>query len=512
MALDSLDKRIEDLQKQIRLGYQQLEAAADAGAPLPIGSTKVDRLPTNTQNIRRGINRLEAEFRRLMDQKRSLSNLREDEVVDGLTSGIVAQDFPEPVSPSAQDGLELLYLTPEPDPINRTQAEISLLDEEITRIRREYRVSGGISSPQRDILNDKLDVKLAKKKELQLILAGANDETAGIVSQVNQGPQFKFPENGNEGPTIFSGCDIVPVITTQGKVIELGNIGTLSYSTHRDKFPVRTLGRTYARGYTRGGRTIAGTLVWTVFDTHALSQLADIFDFESGSDDLMSTVVPDQLPPFDITITYFSEVPSVDWKDTGRPKFKGAVMRLYGVEIVDEGQNHSISDLYVENVMQFVARDIEHMTPVEETAPLADGTGIMRVTPFSAGKFNGLDFSSADINTLNNVVDGTLSDKNKLEKQHSTLISVLVRLDQNDLSETEAVNELYASGIVTTNRDSIMDEISKLDGELSRIADQLHELDVRKDKQLAEIRYKNITDPTRNFRDNPYDYLRPREL
>lgn len=55
----------------------------------------------------------------------------------------------------------------------------------------------------------------------------------------------------------FSGCDInciVHVVGNDGvtEPVVIANAQTLSYSIHREKFPVRTLGRTYAAGFTRG--------------------------------------------------------------------------------------------------------------------------------------------------------------------------------------------------------------------------------------------------------------------
>jgi hypothetical protein len=43
-----------------------------------------------------------------------------------------------------------------------------------------------------------------------------------------------------------------------------------------------------------------------------------------------------------------------------------AILKLYGVEIVQEGQTHSINDIYSENIMQYVARDIDVMISYEE--------------------------------------------------------------------------------------------------------------------------------------------------
>jgi hypothetical protein len=68
----------------------------------------------------------------------------------------------------------------------------------------------------------------------------------------------------------------------------------------------------------------------------------------------MTTVLVDQLPPFDITLLFSNEVGD------------NSYMVLYGVEIVNEGQTMSIQDLMTENVMQFVARDVDPLQPVHE--------------------------------------------------------------------------------------------------------------------------------------------------
>lgn len=149
--------------------------------------------------------------------------------------------------------------------------------------------------------------------------------------------------------TSFSGCDINAIINLNGKLLQLGNLATLSYSIHREKQPVRTLGRIYPKAQVRGPLTIAGSLIFTVFDEHVLAQLRNVFDYEHNIPDLQKSLLPHQFPPFDIVVTFANEY--------GQQSF----LRIYGVEIVDEGQTHSVNDMVSENMMQYVAKDIDLM-------------------------------------------------------------------------------------------------------------------------------------------------------
>jgi hypothetical protein len=133
----------------------------------------------------------------------------------------------------------------------------------------------------------------------------------------------------------------------------LAEVQTLSVSTHREKSPVRSIGAVYPKAFCRGPRTIAGSIVFTVFHQHVLQELlqADPSDFEAFNP---STALIDQLPPFDITIAFANE-----YGYTSR-------MSILGVEFVNEGQTMSIQDLLLENVTQYVARDIDPMRAVSK--------------------------------------------------------------------------------------------------------------------------------------------------
>ena len=157
-----------------------------------------------------------------------------------------------------------------------------------------------------------------------------------------------FSVNGYDS---YSGCDIVvtaslPLKNKNGTENEdsiyftLGSLQTLSVSTHQDKRPVRSLGNINAKDYVMGQRTIAGSLVFAVFDKHF-------------ADNIMKSVevlIPDEIPAMDLTINFANEY--------GRR----SRMAIYGVKLINEGQVMSINDLYTENTYQFVALGMETLT------------------------------------------------------------------------------------------------------------------------------------------------------
>lgn len=145
----------------------------------------------------------------------------------------------------------------------------------------------------------------------------------------------------------FAGTDIVATINVPliGEPIVIGEIQTLSYSIHRPKIQVRTLGRINPKGFARSGRTIAGSLIFTVFDKHIVYKVLERIYGPNHR------IITDEMPPFDITVTFSNEY---------RQK---ARLSIYGVEIVNEGQTMSIEDMITENVMNYVATGIDLMTP-----------------------------------------------------------------------------------------------------------------------------------------------------
>lgn len=139
-------------------------------------------------------------------------------------------------------------------------------------------------------------------------------------------------------------------------VYELGTVQTISCQSHRPKAPVRSIGRSYVKGYTRGPRTIAGSMVFTVLNKHSLRELCRHMEEIVGEDSANSspTMLPDQLLPIDLTFLFANEYGSV------------SRMALYGVEFLNSGHTMSIEDLLLEEVLQFVARDMDPMADLAD--------------------------------------------------------------------------------------------------------------------------------------------------
>jgi hypothetical protein len=184
----------------------------------------------------------------------------------------------------------------------------------------------------------------------------------------------------------FSGADIV--CTFNGTVV--GTLAGITWSVTREKAPIYTMGSPNPRSFSRGKRGIAGSLMFTTFDRPALYNLiasnaakgdtfkiytrswnvlpntgsnqtrgqvaANLPSFDSVGSDIKK-VLPyygDQIPPFDITITYANEYG------------QAAVKSIYGVELLNEGSGASMDDIVIEETMTYVAREVGPMIPTAQ--------------------------------------------------------------------------------------------------------------------------------------------------
>lgn len=157
--------------------------------------------------------------------------------------------------------------------------------------------------------------------------------------------------------TSFSGVDmIVQFVFPGARPITIGTASTISYSSFREKRQVRTLSRISIKGTTKGPRTVSGSMIFTVINQHIVN---DILESLQKSQANKLTTVPvyanydklkiDELPPFDMVITFANEYG------------QSAKLIVYGITIIDDGMVLSIEDIFTENQMTFIARDIELM-------------------------------------------------------------------------------------------------------------------------------------------------------
>jgi hypothetical protein len=161
----------------------------------------------------------------------------------------------------------------------------------------------------------------------------------------------------------FSGADIhatmvIPrigengAIQEDGEVLELAELQTISYSMHRENSPIRTLGHVNPRGFIKGARTIAGSMIFTVFNEYAFYRISNYKKQLANSNGLYSPLA-DMLPPFDVVFSFFNEYGLA------------AKMKIFGITIVDEGQTMSIDDLITEQTYTFMARGIQPLIQLD---------------------------------------------------------------------------------------------------------------------------------------------------
>ena len=244
----------------------------------------------------------------------------------------------------------------------------------------------------------------------------------------------------------FSGCDITATIRlpayqlggqavfNKEKVFAIGTLQTISISTYNAKSPVKAVGFKNPIAVARGGRTIAGTLIFNqlhhhVFDENNWPSMTSVVDdgfltYSSGSADYFTggdfqvkegateeeveqkskeyfkkNIIkekllkqwdfswdtnlmgerskPSDMPPFDIIILMVNELGQV-----------GKII-LYGVDLVHDSQTLSVEDIYTEAQYQYVARDIEYFHAVNFDDSYEWQSKIVDYTTIGAGQVTG---------------------------------------------------------------------------------------------------------------------------
>jgi hypothetical protein len=182
---------------------------------------------------------------------------------------------------------------------------------------------------------------------------------SGVTSnRVAKGMPDPFSNMSYAG-TDISATIVVPNIDRNTKtvgesdILEMAEIQTISYSIHRENSPVRTLGHVNPRGFVKGGRTIAGSLIFTVFNEYAFYRIKEFRQMMSETG-LFFAPLADMLPPFDIVLSFFNEYGMA------------SKMKIYGVTIVDEGGTMSVDDLITEQTYTFMARGMQPLVSMEK--------------------------------------------------------------------------------------------------------------------------------------------------
>jgi hypothetical protein len=180
-------------------------------------------------------------------------------------------------------------------------------------------------------------------------------------------------------------------------VVEFDSVLSLTYSTIRERFPVRSLGSVNAKAITNGIRTISGHIAFNIFTEDVLSRLragvseqaekfkamqtpnqnpnlkdADkILGLNQGYSSVYSqsplasqckSMLLDQLPPFHLLIMGVTE--------------RGNLSRMLikNVSIIDENQYQGTQQPNIINKVTWVAEDIVPMTKTQYDTTFITGT------------------------------------------------------------------------------------------------------------------------------------------
>lgn len=213
------------------------------------------------------------------------------------------------------------------------QERIQILDNDIKRLEDQYKSAGS-----------------EQQKLTQAIQTNFTNDQVNKLNFINK----RIVILGNSIDALMEERERLGATKPKFSTKVLAELQTISISSHREKFPVRALGSTYPKAFTRGPRTIAGTMIYTVFDRNILDEFLESHPSDFDAHNPTTSALIDQIPPFDITIAFANELGQV------------SRMAIYGVEMVNEGQTMSIEDLLLENVVQFVARDYDPMRVVSQ--------------------------------------------------------------------------------------------------------------------------------------------------
>lgn len=144
----------------------------------------------------------------------------------------------------------------------------------------------------------------------------------------------------------FSGSDMVVYFAFPGhRPVDIGTASLISYSVYREKKQVRTIGAINTKGITKGPRTISGRMVFTVVREHIVEMIKRELPYMRA----IKNVIMDELPPFDILVSFGNEYGA------------SAGLVIQGVTFVDEQKTLTVDDLFTENIFTYLARDIEVM-------------------------------------------------------------------------------------------------------------------------------------------------------
>lgn len=167
--------------------------------------------------------------------------------------------------------------------------------------------------------------------------------------------------------TTYTGSDLTIIVDMVNAVTTAANTQknrkilvectTFTVSVHREKAAVRAAGYINPKGFARGRRTIAGTIVLTQFTVDVLYEFLlsqQILGHDVSKD--TQYVKVDQLPPFNMTLLFGDEYGNVSYR------------RILGVDFVTDGVVYSSNDMLSEQTISYMASDFTPLININDSA------------------------------------------------------------------------------------------------------------------------------------------------
>lgn len=238
----------------------------------------------------------------------------------------------------------------------------------------------------------------------------------------------------------FSGTDaLVFLLFPNCKPICLGNLTTITYSFYRNKKTVFIIGKVNANGVAKGPRIVAGTMIFTVMNQNWANELLDQLPALKQLGNLKS----DDLPVFDLMIVCANEYGS------------SVSMYIYGIDVTDEGQVISVEDMFSENTVSFLGRDIDVPSAFDVLGTSSGNTSIAVLKDnTSSFTINGGSSLSRSLMLTTPYMNGTdVAAIQKLLNMHNIPTTVNGIYDYetySNIMKFQSVSKLNNSGIVDT--------------------------------------------------------------
>ena len=217
-------------------------------------------------------------------------------------------------------------------------------------------------------------------------ISAANSLNKTSINVLEGGPSnvqnFNFEKRTNYVP--ISGTEVKVILEfpdygTNGKsmIIVLDDVMSLSYSIYRAKPPVTPLGSSSITGFGLGSRTVAGSIIRSVFTVDKLTEFQtqcfqasqeEIKARLQGLNGQMASGLPykdmiafmkDDLASFNIHTLSISEVGGFD---TPRTRYES----IYGAVLINNGQVYSIEDLVTESTVSFQAKAVKSSSNITD--------------------------------------------------------------------------------------------------------------------------------------------------